>query len=65
MDNQEYIERKWSKEWGDRMNELVFIGQDIEKEKMIADLENCLLKENEQQQFDRKDGFLDPFPQNF
>jgi G3E family GTPase len=40
-DNREYIESKWSKQWGDRMNELVFIGQDIEKEKMIANLEKC------------------------
>ena len=33
VDNKDYIEEKWSKQWGDRMNELVFIGQDIEKEK--------------------------------
>lgn len=30
------------------MNELVFIGQDIDKEKMIADLEKGLLQDNEQ-----------------
>jgi G3E family GTPase len=63
-DNREYIESKWSKQWGDRMNELVFIGQDIEKEKMIADLEKCLLQDSEQIQFESKKGFADPFPQD-
>jgi len=61
-DNREYIESKWNKQWGDRMNELVFIGQDIEKEKMIADLENCLLQDNEQVLFEKKTKFNDPFP---
>jgi hypothetical protein len=46
------------------MNELVFIGQDIKKEKMIADLENCLLQDSEQKQYDCKKGFADPFPKN-
>jgi G3E family GTPase len=63
-DNREYIESKWSKQWGDRMNELVFIGQDIEKEKMIANLEKCLLQDSEQKQFESKKGFPDPFPKN-
>ena len=63
-DNQKFIESKWSKQWGDRMNELVFIGQDIEKEKMIADLEKCLLQDNEQKQFESKKGFQDPFPKD-
>jgi hypothetical protein len=44
------------------MNELVFIGQDIEKEKMIADLERCLLQTNEQHLFDTNGPFNDPFP---
>ena len=64
VDNKEYIESKWHKQWGDRMNELVFIGQDIDKEKMIADLENCLLQDIDQKQFESKRGFVDPFPKN-
>ena len=64
VDNKEYIESKWHKQWGDRMNELVFIGQDIDKEKMIADLENCLLQDIDQKQFESKRGFADPFPKN-
>lgn len=60
--NREQIESRWSKKWGDRMNEIVFIGQDIDKEKVIADLEKCLLQDNEQDLFDKKIRFDDPFP---
>lgn len=44
------------------MNEIVFIDQDIDKEKKIADFEKCLLKESEQNQFENKIKFEDPFP---
>lgn len=63
-DNKADIESRWSKQWGDRMNELVFIGQDIDKEKMIADLEKCLLQDNEQYLFDQKVRLADPFPKD-
>lgn len=62
--NKEHIESRWSKQWGDRMNEIVFIGQDIDKEKMIAELEKCLLQDNEQHLFDKKIRFNDPFPKD-
>lgn len=62
--NKEHIESRWSKQWGDRINEIVFIGQDIDKEKMIADLEKCLLQDNEQKLFDKKISFNDPFPKD-
>ena len=64
FDNKEYIESKWHKLWGDRMSELVFIGQEIDKEKMIADLEKCLLQDSEFTQFENKKGFADPFPKD-
>ncbi len=64
VDNKEYIESKWSKQWGDRMNELVFIGQDIDKETMIAELEQCLLQDHEQDLYDKKRELTDPFPVN-
>lgn len=64
VENKDYIESKWDKQWGDRMNELVFIGQDLDKEQMIADLENCLLNNRDQKQFERKKGFIDPFPKD-
>ena len=62
IDNQQFIEEKWDKKWGDRMNELVFIGQNIDKEKMITDLKKCLLQENEHTLFENKKHFNDPFP---
>lgn len=64
MDNQVEIEERWSKQWGDRMNELVFIGQDIDQEVMVMELENCLLQEQENYEFDNGVTFHDPFPKN-
>lgn len=62
VNNQKYIESRWSKQWGDRINELVFIGQDVDKDKMMADLKDCLFQDNEQYLFDKKILFSDPFP---
>ena len=62
LDNQKYIEEKWDTTWGDRLTELVFIGQDIDKEKIVSDLEKCLLTENEIVNFTNKIEFADPFP---
>jgi G3E family GTPase len=63
-DNKDFIESKWSKQWGDRMNELVFIGQDMEKEKMIEALNTCLLQDEEIDMFNKNFTFKDPFPTN-
>ncbi|MEH0157393.1 GTP-binding protein [Limibacter armeniacum] len=62
VENRDFIESRWSKQWGDRMNELVFIGQDIDQPKMIADLERCLLQDSEQHLFDNNIRFNDLFP---
>ncbi|WP_333663833.1 GTP-binding protein [Chishuiella changwenlii] len=64
IENQAYIENKWDKLWGDRMNELVFIGQYIEKDKMISNLEECLLRDDENYLFENNFKFIDPFPVN-
>jgi G3E family GTPase len=64
VDNQTYIESKWSKLWGDRFNELVFIGQDMDKETIIAGLRKCLLRDDEQNQFEKNLKFNDPFPKD-
>ncbi len=42
LDNQTWIESRWDKEYGDRIQELVIIGQDLQKEIIIQELENCL-----------------------
>lgn len=62
--NRDLIESRWDKQWGDRMNELVFIGQNMDKEKMIADLEKCLITKSEEPLFGKKIQFNDPFPKN-
>ena len=45
--NQKEIDAKWSKEWGDRIIEIVFIGQGLDKEKITQELNACLLNETE------------------
>ncbi|SFD39445.1 GTP-binding protein [Algibacter pectinivorans] len=46
-ENQEQIESDWHVLFGDRKIELVFIGQHLEIDKMIANLEACLLNDTE------------------
>lgn len=62
--NRELIESRWDKQWGDRMNELVFIGQHMDREEITADLESCLLRNDELHLFGKKIQFNDPFPNN-
>jgi G3E family GTPase len=64
MENREYLEGKWNIDWGDRMNELVFIGQDIDQDKMTSELESCLIQGEEIDTFRNKGVFSDPFPQH-
>lgn len=47
VENQTLIERKWDRVFGDRMNELVIIGQNLELQKIKSELENCLLSTDE------------------
>ncbi len=62
IENQALIQEKWDKKWGDRMNELVFIGQDMDKEKIIADLNDCLLMDYEVAGMESGNGFQDEWP---
>ncbi|MGE8432467.1 GTP-binding protein [Chryseobacterium joostei] len=64
VENQEFIESRWDKNWGDRINELVFIGQNINKDQMLQDLKDCLINDQEKELLDQKLDFEDPFPQN-
>ena len=62
LENQELIQKKWDKQWGDRMNELVLIGQDMDKEKIMADLDACLLTEDEVYLMETGIQFQDDWP---
>lgn len=46
-ENKEQIESGWDAQFGDRKIELVFIGQHLDKEGMIVQLNKCLLTEEE------------------
>lgn len=47
VQNQELIESDWDAIYGDRKNELVFIGQYLQKEKLLDGLNACLLTDME------------------
>lgn len=50
QENKETIEKKWTKDFGDRQTEIVFIGQDMDKEEIMANLVDCLCNTDEIEQ---------------
>lgn len=46
-DNQDEIERRWTKDFGDRYNELVIIGQGLDQALITRELDNCLCNAGE------------------
>jgi G3E family GTPase len=62
IENKDYIEGKWDVIWGDRQTELVFIGQDLNKEELSKALNECLLTYPEIPMFHQGYVFEDPFP---
>ena len=58
------IMKDWQEPHGDRRQMLVYIGQDLEKEKMLSELEACLLDEREMALGPEGwEKFRDPFPE--
>lgn len=47
LENQKIIEDKWDRQFGDRLNELVFIGQDMNEIEIRKELEKCLCTADE------------------
>lgn len=62
LENKNYIESKWDKNFGDRLNELVIIGQDLDKEQITYELESCLLDGYELADFLSGEKFIDNWP---
>ncbi|WP_456866459.1 GTP-binding protein [Galbibacter sp. BG1] len=51
IENKEQIETEWDSLYADRKIEMVFIGQHLNKEAMVTQLNNCLLTKEEEQQW--------------
>jgi G3E family GTPase len=64
LDYQQTIEERWDLDFGDRLNELVFIGQHLNHTEIKHALEKCLLNETEIEEYKKGVIFLDPFPKN-
>ena len=62
LENQKQIEKDWDKKYGDRKNEIVFIGQEMDKEKIRQELDQCLSSEEEILSNDWKSGYSDEWP---
>ena len=61
VENKEMIEKNWSKEFGDRHNELVFIGEHLNKEALTQELNSCLITDAEFLDLIAGKAFADPF----
>lgn len=62
VDNQREIESKWDKLFGDRQNEIVIIGQEMDKAIILAEMQACLCKESEIKDMEAGLRFKDFFP---
>ena len=62
IENQGTIEKDWHPIFGDRKNEIVFIGQDLEVEKITAELESCLYSDKDLVSLNLSSGFSDSWP---
>lgn len=62
VDNREIIEKNWDNKFGDRYNEIVIIGQQMNKQAIYDELEGCLCNAEEIDRMFRGDSFKDSFP---
>jgi hypothetical protein len=49
MDWIDEVKNDWDEQWGDRKQELVFIGVSMKKDQILKHLNNCLLSDEEMQ----------------
>ena len=62
IENQNQIEEDWDKTFGDRKNEIVFIGQEMNEDKIRNDLDGCLLNDEELFKENWRNGYEDNWP---
>lgn len=62
VDHQKTIESGWHRIYGDRKNEIVFIGQDMDQAKIIAELNACLATDDELATQKWSTGYKDEWP---
>ncbi len=62
IENQKTIESRWDKEFGDRLNELVIIGQDLDKIRITQELESCLCTQQEIERMWKDNDIEDEWP---
>jgi G3E family GTPase len=55
------LQKRWSPIWGDRKNELVFIGKNLDIPHITNDLKRCLLRDWEVEMWREGEAFVDPF----
>ncbi|WP_246858891.1 GTP-binding protein [Chitinophaga sp. XS-30] len=56
------IQQRWHPVFADRYNEIVIIGQDIDKDLITAELNDCLCNDVEISHWTKGSNFSDPFP---
>jgi len=62
IENQSSIESDWHKQYGDRKNEIVFIGQEMDVEQIKKELDQCLATPKELDIPDWQLGYQDEWP---
>lgn len=62
VDNQKEIEKSWDRKYGDRRNEIVIIGQEMDKRSIYFEFENCLCNALEVEAMLKGEVFKDRFP---
>lgn len=62
IENKEQIESKWDKDFGDRLNEIVFIGMEMDEENLRTELSLCLSTDDELKTQIWKEGYKDHWP---
>ncbi len=62
LENEKLIRSRWHEQFGDRVNELVIIGQDLAEATIRRELTDCLCTPAELRQMESGARFRDPFP---